>query len=173
MCRMNYSRVMGLTWIRPAAGLRRFSKCFCLCCSWTFRAKPEPRIPCNREKSAEKPYSVCEPYIKSGTRDVQHVISVLTHRRKSEKSYPDQTEGGSNQTPIPCDRILVPVADSCKCDLKNRNVFFLKMAFLVCEYMLEVIGSITGWDPVVSLRPVYRGMSTMSQFGVKWTTKGA
>lgn len=36
---------MWVTWIRLAAGFRRFSKCFCLCCSWTFRAKPEPRIP--------------------------------------------------------------------------------------------------------------------------------
>lgn len=35
-----------LTWMRPAAGLRLFSKCFCRCCSWTLRAKPEPRIPC-------------------------------------------------------------------------------------------------------------------------------
>lgn len=31
--------------MRPAAGLRLFSKCFCLCCSWTFKAKPEPRMP--------------------------------------------------------------------------------------------------------------------------------
>lgn len=36
---------MRFTWIKLAAGFRRFSKCFCLCCSWTFRAKPEPRIP--------------------------------------------------------------------------------------------------------------------------------
>ncbi len=34
------------TWIRPAAGFLRFSKCFCRCCSWTFKANPEPRIPC-------------------------------------------------------------------------------------------------------------------------------
>lgn len=41
-----------LTWMSPAAGCRRFSKCFCLCCSWTFRAKPEPRIPwCDINKS--------------------------------------------------------------------------------------------------------------------------
>lgn len=33
------------TWMRLAAGLRLFSKCFCLCCSWTLRAKPEPRMP--------------------------------------------------------------------------------------------------------------------------------
>lgn len=42
------------TWMRPAAGLRLFSKCFCLCCSWTFRAKPEPRMPCtNSEQHRE------------------------------------------------------------------------------------------------------------------------
>lgn len=34
-----------LTCMRLAAGFLLFSKCFCLCCSWTFRAKPEPRIP--------------------------------------------------------------------------------------------------------------------------------
>ena len=39
-----------LTWISPAAGLRRFSKCFCRCCSWTFKAKPEPKIPFERER---------------------------------------------------------------------------------------------------------------------------
>lgn len=34
------------TWIRPAAGFRLFSKCFCRCCSCTFRAKPDPKMPC-------------------------------------------------------------------------------------------------------------------------------
>lgn len=37
------------TWIRFAAGVRLFSKCFCRCCSCTLRAKPEPRIPWERE----------------------------------------------------------------------------------------------------------------------------
>lgn len=41
-----YSFSCTYTWMRPAAGLRLFSKCFCLCCSWTLRAKPEPRMPC-------------------------------------------------------------------------------------------------------------------------------
>jgi len=67
---------------------------------------------------------ICEKHIKPGTGEVQNVISVLTHSRESEKSYTDQTEGGSNQTPIPCNRKLVPIADSCKSYLKNRNDFF-------------------------------------------------
>lgn len=33
------------TWMRLAAGFLLFSKCFCRCCSCTFRAKPEPRMP--------------------------------------------------------------------------------------------------------------------------------
>lgn len=43
------------TWMRPAAGLRLFSKCFCLCCSWTFRAKPEPRMPCTDSEWCREP----------------------------------------------------------------------------------------------------------------------
>lgn len=27
-------------------------KCFCLCFCWTFRAKPEPRIPCKDRRQA-------------------------------------------------------------------------------------------------------------------------
>lgn len=37
------------TWIRLAAGVRLFSKCFCRCCSCTLRAKPEPRMPWGQE----------------------------------------------------------------------------------------------------------------------------
>lgn len=40
---------MTLTWIRPAAGFRLFSKCFCRCCSCTFRANPEPKMPWGTE----------------------------------------------------------------------------------------------------------------------------
>lgn len=43
-----------LTWMSPAAGCLRFSKCFCLCCSWTFRAKPDPRIPCSHTNAASR-----------------------------------------------------------------------------------------------------------------------
>lgn len=35
------------TWIRLAAGFLLFSKCFWRCCSCTFNANPEPRMPCN------------------------------------------------------------------------------------------------------------------------------
>lgn len=45
----------GLTWIRPAAGFRLFSKCFCRCCSWTFRAKPDPKMPCKSPGSGSAP----------------------------------------------------------------------------------------------------------------------
>lgn len=38
-----------LTWIRLAAGVLLFSKCFCRCCSCTLRAKPEPRMPWGQE----------------------------------------------------------------------------------------------------------------------------
>lgn len=54
------------TWIRPAAGLRLFSKCFCLCCSWTLRAKPEPRMPCTK---AESPQNIQWPSITSMGQD--------------------------------------------------------------------------------------------------------
>lgn len=37
------------TWMRLAAGFLLFSKCFCRCCSCTFRAKPDPRIPCRQK----------------------------------------------------------------------------------------------------------------------------
>lgn len=90
------------------------------------------------ENSVQK---ICEEYLKPGTGEVQHVISVLTHRRKSEKSDTDQTEGGSNQTPIPCNRKLVPVADSCKSYLKNRNDFLNKKQhfyYRVYEYILRI-----------------------------------
>lgn len=41
-----FSAVMRMnTWMRLAAGFLLFSKCFCRCCSCTFRAKPEPRMP--------------------------------------------------------------------------------------------------------------------------------
>jgi len=33
------------TWMRLAAGFLLFSKCFCRCCSCTFSAKPDPRMP--------------------------------------------------------------------------------------------------------------------------------
>lgn len=45
-----------LTCMRLAAGFLLFSKCFCLCCSWTFRAKPEPRIPYTHRKNTNIPY---------------------------------------------------------------------------------------------------------------------
>ena len=32
-----------------AAGTRRRIMCFCRCCCWTFRAKPEPRMPWNKQ----------------------------------------------------------------------------------------------------------------------------
>lgn len=38
------------TWMRLAAGFLLFSKCFCRCCSWTFRAKPEPRMPYKKSR---------------------------------------------------------------------------------------------------------------------------
>lgn len=91
-----------------------------------------------KEKSVQK---ICEQYLKPGTGEFQHVISVLTHSRKSEKSYTDQTEGGSNQTPIPCNRKLVPIADRCKSYLKNRNDFLNKKQhfyYRVYEYILKI-----------------------------------
>lgn len=33
------------TWMSSAAGFLLFSKCFWRCCSWTFRASPDPRMP--------------------------------------------------------------------------------------------------------------------------------
>lgn len=35
------------TWMRLAAGFLLFSKCFCRCCSCTFSANPDPRMPWN------------------------------------------------------------------------------------------------------------------------------
>lgn len=37
------------TWMRLAAGFLLFSKCFCRCCSCTFRANPDPSMPCEAE----------------------------------------------------------------------------------------------------------------------------
>lgn len=37
------------TWMRLAAGFLLFSKCFCRCCSWTLRAKPEPKMPYKKD----------------------------------------------------------------------------------------------------------------------------
>lgn len=39
---------LAFTWMRLAAGFLLFSKCFWRCCSCTFNAKPEPRMPWNR-----------------------------------------------------------------------------------------------------------------------------
>lgn len=60
-----------LTWMSPAAGWRRFSKCFCLCCSWTFRAKPEPRIPCSQNQSNSS--GCC--FIKTLIKTIKRLIS--------------------------------------------------------------------------------------------------
>lgn len=39
------------TWMSSAAGFLLFSKCFWRCCSWTFNASPEPRMPCKENSS--------------------------------------------------------------------------------------------------------------------------
>lgn len=39
------------TWMRQAAAGICLLKCFCLCFCCTFRAKPEPRIPCEKQHS--------------------------------------------------------------------------------------------------------------------------
>lgn len=44
------------TCMRLAAGVLLFSKCFCLCCSWTFRAKPEPRMPLRKRTNGRQPF---------------------------------------------------------------------------------------------------------------------
>lgn len=42
------SITLTFTWMRLAAGFLLFSKCFWRCCSCTFNAKPEPRMPWNK-----------------------------------------------------------------------------------------------------------------------------
>lgn len=42
----------GVTWMSEAAAGICLLKCFCLCFCWTFRAKPEPRIPCKDRRQA-------------------------------------------------------------------------------------------------------------------------
>lgn len=39
------------TWMRQAAAGICLLKCFCLCFCCTFRAKPEPKIPCEQQQS--------------------------------------------------------------------------------------------------------------------------
>lgn len=41
------------TWMRQAAAGICLLKCFCLCFCCTFRAKPEPKIPCEQHQSGD------------------------------------------------------------------------------------------------------------------------
>lgn len=46
--RLHLPITLTFTWMRLAAGFLLFSKCFWRCCSCTFSAKPEPRMPWNK-----------------------------------------------------------------------------------------------------------------------------
>lgn len=124
------------TWIRFAAGVRLFSKCFCRCCSCTLRAKPEPRIPWEREgtgsvgadhatASSQERWGPSHrrggiwplsPQFLQGRRR-RDPLPRPTHGRQREEGDAEQGEAGRQHPSQPRLRRLVPVADGGEGDL--------------------------------------------------------
>lgn len=74
-----------VTWMRLAAGCLLFSKCFCRCCSCTFRAKPDPRIPC-RKKKPRRPHNISVNELLRNSSDPLrccHDLQLAGRRRRS------------------------------------------------------------------------------------------
>lgn len=74
-----------VTCMRLAAGVLLFSKCFCRCCSCTFRAKPDPRMPLKKGQGTIRWFGI------GGKRNVNGLkIDSSTYSRQGKEGHSQQ-----------------------------------------------------------------------------------
>lgn len=90
------------TWMRLAAGFLLFSKCFCRCCSCTFRANPDPRMPWNTHTPRHQ-------HTRDPRKDLQELLcGVLLTAGKAKKEIPRRAKPADNNRPVHVCGVLSP-----------------------------------------------------------------
>lgn len=105
--------LLNLTCIRQAAAGICLLKCFCLCFCWTFRAKPEPRMPCKKKKA-----HIIIIWRRNKT---YVVVASMTYSGQGKEGHCKDGKTGSNCFPYPSLRHFIPVPYSGHCHLNHER----------------------------------------------------